>query len=391
MRMNQKKYQVFKKELMKYCVGFILVLSAIFIVSIISSNSEREQLFLEGVIKSQPLMNNTTLKRLGDLYIKLNREFEYQIKEMEIGYANKLNKRGEKIYYGVNGKSNIEEMINEDYVNGIESIVWQKNGADRKDGESNFSDMITVLTTAMQTDIDRYDENIDELFTKLFWATHTFTGTSTDLYPCEHGCAYVKYYCGDDLCQGRDDGVILGHFNTDLKYDPFLVNFYEYIDLAIMANEMSGSGIRELFELFEADGTCEVHADGKESFTKTTKSFRGCEVSAIDCYHGREITKTKTEDGETFVVYYCPHGISNDLPTNCTDYNADYPYCSHEESPEEDEGPVGCSGYYCCNGHTHYYCKGHILCCCFGHTNIKLTINIMYYDEMIKNIEELLN
>lgn len=124
--------------------------------------------------------------------------------------------------------------------------------------------MIAVLDTMLQTDIDKYDEHIDELFIKLFWMTHTFIGDSTDLYPCEHGC---NYYCGDDLCQGRlENGEIAGHFNTNIKYDPFSVNYKYYEELFNLSSSMSGGGsAKELFELFEAEGTCEVHGENKET------------------------------------------------------------------------------------------------------------------------------
>ena len=393
MMINKHKFKMIKKDIMRFIVIGVAIIIIVFITIIITSNGQREQLYIEGAAKSAPLISNEALSRLGNLYIKLNREFEFQIKEVETGYANRYNKRGDKIYYGVNGKENPDEMINDDYVNGIQSIEWQKGGANRKDGESNFADMIAVLSAALESDVDRYDDNIDELFTKLFWMSHTFTGESTELYPCKHGCAWVKYYCGDDLCQDRlSNGEIVGHYNSDIRYDPFSVEYKNYSELANLSATMSGgAGAQELFELYEADVTCEVHGEGKESWKSTTKGFRGCETGDIDCYHGREIEITKTEEGETTVVYTCPHGISNEIPTECSDFNADYPYCTHEETPEEEEGPVGCSGYYCCNGHTHYFCNGHILCCCFGHTNINLTIKIMYYEEMLDEIKKIIN
>ena len=398
--MNNENYKnkMIIKDMIRTIVIFITMIILVFIIIIVISNGERDQLYIEGSLKSSPLISNEAIRRLGDLYIKLNREFEFQIKEVETGYANRFNKKGDKIFYGVNGKENPDEMINDDYVNGIQEIKWQKGGAQRSDGESNFIDMITVLNTMLQTDIDRYDENIDEIFTNLFWMSHTFIGDSTELYPCKHGCDWIKYYCGDDLCQDRlQNGEVVGHFNTNIKYDPFSVNYKYYDELYNLSSSMSGGGSpQELFELFEAEGTCEVHGENKESWKSTTKNFRGCEISMFPCYHGEEIKIEKTEDGITDIVYYCPHGISNDPPTECTDFNDEYPYCPHEcdcegECEHEEEGPVGCSGYYCCNGHDHYFCKGHILCCCFGHTNLILTIKIMYYEEMLDEFKKILN
>lgn len=450
MRINQYKFKMIKKDLIRYTVIAITILIITLIVTIIVSNGEREQLYIEGGLKSTPLISNDTLKRLGNLYINLNREFEQQIKEVEIGYANRVNRRGDRIYYGVNGKENTEEVENDDYVNGIQSITYQKGNADRKDGESNFSDMITVLSTTLGEDIDRYDDSIDELFAKLFWMSHTYTGTSTELYPCEHGCAWTKYYCGDYMCQGTIGTNTVGFYKSDyymgrnneygLMYDPFLIKnkkryqtlmdmlgnrsefktTYQYKDLVpvevsdgeggtetVMQIRTLGdtvvsdaaSDTNEIFELAEIGGICPVCSGGREVFSESTRKFAGC-INHVTCHHG-DIGSVggEGEDDESVTVYW----YMDRNPMNCDNceavYECDFNYddATDEEVDEHrnevckpDE--IGCKGYYVCDtGHEHYACPGHILVCCFGHTNLNLTIKIMYFEEMLDEFKKIIS
>lgn len=448
MRENFYKSRIFKKELFKIFIGAGAILIIVLLSIIIASNNSREQSYLEGEIKSMPLLRNETMKKLGDLYIRLNKDFENEIKTLELSYANRTNKRGDKIYYGVNGKENIDEMINDDYVNGIESITYVKGyDNDRPDGDSNFIDMLAFLTSSLGADIDRYDdEKIEEVFTNLFHLTHTFTGTSTELYPCFHGCAWCKYYCGDSRCQGTLNGNTVGFYKSDmflgkegqygLMYDPFMItkrsnytellnragnegefsNYnkttYQYKDVKITYS-VSDSGSSEnhsivtkgdsvyaeddeIYELCEPEGYCPICSGNRQVFTSTTKKFGGCSTN-VSCHHGQSKHLYRGEDDET--GYWVDWDMGKSVGT-CTNFSVEEAECNHEHTDACDEECTHAScadpvlldtGYYVCNGHEHYACPGHILVCCFGHTNLNLEIKIMYHQEMIETIHNLIN
>lgn len=439
MRQDPYKKEMFKKWLIPKVVGAGIVFIIIIITVIIVSMNERTQIYYEGEVKSIPLLSNDKMKKLGDLYIKKQQEFEQEIMNMEINYANRTNKRGDKIFYGVNGKENPDEVVNNDYVNGIESIKYVKGKAEnRPDGDSNFVDMVSFLSASLGSDIDRYtDEQLLNLFGKLFDLTHTFTGTSTELYPCEHGCSWCKYYCGDYMVQGEVGGNTVGFYQVDeymgqsgkygLMYDPFLASKRSnYTTLKEMAADRSklftifhnkgkykafsngefvsyreektyGRAVTEddeIFELMEAEGYCEVCSYFVRPFRSTTRTFAGCNPD-LTCYHGRPYTESD-EDGNTHLI--CMQCMFRERENGCTNYEAhndcDYEPPENAENVEPhvcENEEIGCDGYYECNGHQHYSCPGHIIVTCFGHTNLNLEIKIMYYEDMIDTIKELLN
>ena len=429
-------------EFMPIIIGGVLVVIVVVIIIIILTMQESNQLYLEGAIKSVPLLRNEKVEKLGDLYIKLNNEFEQEIKNYELTYANRTNKKGDKIFYGVNGKENIDEMINNDYVNGIESIKYVKgNSPGRKDGESNFVDMLTFMSVVFGADIDRYsDEELLKIFDKLFDLTHTFSGTSTELYPCDHGCSYVKYYCGDVRVHGDIGGDSVGYYRSDallnedgeygLMFDPFLVNkkssYTELTELAGDENELKttyqykdvkvtyshtedgtieehsivtkGDTVRpiddEIYSVVEPTGYCPVCSGNRQTFTSTTRKFGGC-VSHVECHcvNANSEIIYKDEDDETgdWVDWY----MGTDK-MNCDNYSVEGAECNHEcdcegECTHECADPeLLDTGYYVCQGHPHFACPGHIVVCCFGHTNLNLEIKIMYYEEMIDTIYNIL-
>lgn len=375
MRQNPYKKEMFKKWLIPRIIGASICLMIILIVVIIVSMNEGTQLFNEGQVKSMPLLSNDKMKKLGDLYIKLNSDFEKEIKDMELNYANRYNKRGDRIHYGVNGKENNDDMINDDYVNGIESIKYVKGNANnRKDGESNFTDMLAFLSVSLGSDIDRYsEEQLSELFIGLFNLTHTFSGTSTELYPCEHGCAWCKYYCGDSRCQGALNGNTVGFYKSDmymgkegeygLMYDPFVINkqsnYTELQDLAgdetknkttyqykVLKSRVVSSGENErteyyigntgdtvvaeddeIYELAEPSGFCPVCSGGRQTFTNTTKKIGGC-ITHVECHHGeiKHIPGEDADDTGTNIFWYM--GRDRKSCDNATAVFA----CTHEHS-----------------------------------------------------------
>ena len=442
MRQDPYKKRLFRNWLIPKVVGAGLILIIIVIVVIVTSLNESSEIYNEGAAKAIPLLSDEKINMLGNLYVNLNNEFEQDIKNMELNYANRTNKRGDKIHYGVNGKENVDEMVNDDYVNGIATISYVKGTANtRKDGESNFTDMLAFLSVAMGSDVDRYsEEELKGIFTELFHLTHTFSGTTTELYPCEHGCAWCKYYCGDSRCQGEVGGNTVGFYKSDLymgiegeyglMYDPFLIskrsNYNELVDMAgdehenrttyqykVIEGKVVGSGdnvryVREIknkgdtvvaeedeiYEMYEPEGYCPVCSGGRQTFTSTTRKFGGC-ITQVECHHG-DILYIPGEEGSegTYIDWYMDrdkgncdnveavHACTHICGESCEGENG----CVHEGRclPED----IGCAGYYVCDeGHDHYACPGHIIVCCFGHTNLNLEMKIMYYEEMIDTLK----
>lgn len=438
MRQDPYKKRKFEEWLIPRLIGAGIIIVIILIVIMITTMYQGEQLYYEGMIKSIPMLNNEKVKILGDTYIELNKEFEQEIKELELNYANRLNKRGDKIHYGVNGKENSDMMINDDYVNGIESIKYIKGKSEnRPDGDSNFIDMITFLSVALGSDIDRYtEEELKDIFTDLFKLTHTFSGNSTELYPCEHGCGFCKYYCGDVRVQGSYGGDIVGFYQCDeymgqsgeygLMYNPFLISkrknyqelielaenetkmktTYQYKDLKITTTYSEGmvneshtivtkgdtvvSGDDEIFLLNEPDGYCYVCSGGNNTFTQTTRKYGGCN-SHVVCHCRDAVSTKKFRDEEDTIGYWVDWCMGEDSG-KCGNYSVHEAECTHDCECEGDcthecADPILLdSGYYVCEGHNHYACPGHIIVCCFGHTNLNLEIKIMYYQDMIDSI-----
>lgn len=437
MRKNNYKFEMIKKDMLRISIVFVSVIIIVLIATVVVMNNQREQLFLEGISKSMPLVSNDKIKMLGDLYISLNRDFEQEIKNLELNYANRTNKRGDKIHYGVNGKENIDAMINEDYVNGIESVTYLKGDAiNRPDGDSNFTDMITFLSVSLGSDMDRYtDDELKEVFKNLFNLTHTFSGTSTELYPCEHGCSWCKYYCGDVRVEGTYGGDTVGFYKCDaylgengkygLMYDPFLIKnrkyyrqleemadrymtSYTYEDIErtfelpedadeddeprekrekVTKTDMVRADTIDLYTLFEPEGYCEVHSGNNEVFSQTTRTFGGC-INHVTCHHGgpQHIYFGSDDEEGTWIDWY----MGKNNTEKCSNVKTVFLCFKDGDNHVCRNQIIGCHGYYECEeGHPHYACPGHILVCCFGHTNLKLEIKIMYYKEMIDTIYNL--
>ena len=428
MRQDPYKKLKFQMWLIPRLVGAGIILIVVIVITIFTTMQQSEQLYLEGLAKSMPLVSNEKLKMFGDLYIELNGKYEKEIKDLQIDYCrNRKNKRGDKIYYGVNGKENVDWMKNLDYVNGYH-ITYEKGDDTKIDGQSNFIDMMAFLSTALGSDMDKYsDEELKTVFTKLFEISHTYMWDSTELYPCEHGCSWCKYYCGDFMCQGTlssregGSGDIVGFYKCDmymgesgrygLMYDPFLITkTYHYPELQEYAgNErelktiFSGTGADhmgvvvceddEMYSIAEIEGICEVCSQGALTFNRTTKTFAGCQQE-LECHHG---TLYGIEEGMITIdppVYSIGDESGHSSCSNCSIV----PGCSHvcgeneEECPHDNhEPPFDADGCWACNGHPHYACPGHVIVTCFGHTDLNLTIKTMYYEEMLDKMIDIFN
>ena len=195
----------FKKFIVKNSKGIIvsvissIILIVVVIIIITQSSLDENLAILEAGLSDIPIIKNDDLQELGRLYSELNDKFEREIDELVTGKANRNNKANQELkHYGVYGQDNANPFKNDDYVNGA-NIKYEKIDASIKDGASNFNDIIAVMAVLYDQKMDMADiEEMKELFTDLFWLSHTFTFDSTELYPCRHGCvAEPNYKCND--------------------------------------------------------------------------------------------------------------------------------------------------------------------------------------------------
>ena len=348
------------KEFIYFGIGTVLII----ILGLIVGNMYlQEMLFIEGIEKSIPLYTEEELREYGNLYKELEKEFEEEIASKIQTYANRTNRRGDRIKYGVYGQYNTEDLLNDDFVDGV-TIKYAKTSG-REDGESNLQDILSAVAILIDQKQSKSEENNKRLIRALYKVSHTFTGTSTDLYPCTHGCFCDYYHCSDIA-----DNPIYDHCN--IKYQPFSITPHdEYDDYS-----------EEEFEIVEPLGECEVCAADS---SKMCYDQRGC-VQDGTCYHGEEDEENGT--------YYLGRGRTEDFVDKCTKCH-DENDCQHEcEGCGGEE--LGCihecnsDCYDCfCDGHEHWCCPdGHYYICCMGHTNITINIRIMYLSEMMEELKK---
>ncbi len=373
------------KEFIYFGIGVVLVV----LIGLIASNMHlQEMLFFEGQEKSVQMYTEDELREFGEIYKEMSLDFENDIGYLIEDYANRTNRAGERIHYGIynhehptddtgkikihNNGQNINAAedghmsdyddsmnifkVNESYIdsdefkNGVTIKYAKTNG--RVDGESNYKDILTVVSMLIDQKQTRDDSNEDnqnikikipELIKKLYKMTHTYQGESTELYSCEKGCRVLFYYCNE---------VDNNYVGTGINLKPFQINshndFDDYSD--------------EDFEIREPDGECEI----------CWHNGKGCVLDSAKCYHG-----TEDEDSD------CKHTMSSE--GDCTNCHAHH-ICTYEGEHDCSESPIGCGGHYDCDGHEHWNCQGHFYVCCMGHTDINVNIKIMYIDEIVNTI-----
>ena len=265
----------FKNFIVKNSKGIIvsvissIILIVVVIIIITQSSLDENLAILEAGLSDIPIIKNDDLQELGRLYSELNDKFEREIDELVTGKANRNNKANQELkHYGVYGQDNANPFKNDDYVNGA-NIKYEKIDASIKDGASNFNDIIAVMAVLYDQKMDMADiEEMKELFTDLFWLSHTFTFDSTELYPCRHGCvAEPNYKCNDVY---KDYNISRIKY---LKYDPFTVRKHDEYE-----NYDSDTDFRIVYP----EGQCTVCG----------KTGSGCErnVNKV-CYHGNSKIK----------------------------------------------------------------------------------------------------
>ena len=246
----------------------IVGISGFLFTSILIMQMSTEEVIniLEAGADTVPIIKNEDLDELGKTYSILNEQFEREINELTMGKANRHNKMDKELnYYGVSGRDN-EVLKNDEYINGIR-IQYKKNNESVNSGDSNFNDIISVMSVLFEQKMDT--KNIDELkeiLTELFWLSHTYTFDSDELYSCKYGCiAENNYKC---------TSVYNEYKNTKyLKYELLQVPYHEeYIDY--------GYDEKENFRVVVPKHSCIVHG-GKGA---------GCiwDENKI-CYHGTSL------------------------------------------------------------------------------------------------------
>ena len=373
------------KEVMYFGIGTSLLI----VVGLVVGNMYlHEILFYEGLEKSLQMFTEEELREYGEIYKDLSLDFENEIGYLIEDYANRTNRAGERIHYGIynhehtrddthkikahnnglninaaedghisdyddsNNTFNVKDSYveSDEFRNGVTIKYAKTNG--RTDGESNFQDILTVVSMLLDQKQTKDETSVDikskvpELIKKLFKMSHTYTGETTELYSCEKGCRVLFYYCNE---------VDSKYASTGIDLQPFPVNPHgEYADYA-----------DEDFDIVEPEDECEICGH----------NGKGCMIDSEKCFHG-------TEDMESG----CKHTMSSE--GDCTKCHAHY-ICTFDGEGDHDcsDNPIGCGGHYDCDGHEHYNCPGHFYVCCMGHADVCINIKIMYADEMVEVIK----
>ena len=390
------------KEFIYFGIGAVLVV----LIGLIAGNMYlQEMLFFEGQEKSIQLFTEEELREYGEIYKEMSLDFENEIGYLIEDYANRTNRAGERIHYGIynhehptddtgkikthqNGEntnksensqlSDLNDAMNtfkvkdsyidtDEFKNGVTIKYAKTNG--RADGESNFKDILTVVSMLIDQKQSKNESTVNikskvpDLIKRLFRISHTYTGESTEVYSCEKGCRVLFYYCNE---------VDNGYVGTGIDLQPFPINphsdFNDYGD--------------EDFELVEPENECVL----------CEHNGKGCELDSKKCYHGNTDTYGEGILGNMGGDY---GGCLNYVAVPRCTYVGEGEHDCHEG--EEIEGEVdsmgnqrvrlGCGGYYKCLGHEHWNCSGHFYICCMGHTNVTVNVKVMYIDELLDVIK----
>lgn len=381
------------KEFKQFGIGVVLVI----ILGLIASNMFlQEMLFFEGVEKSVPLFTEDELREYGEIYKDLSLDFENEIGYLVQDYANRTNRAGERIHYGIynhehtiddtgkikqhNNGQNVNKADDghmSDYDDSYNDFRCQwtyidssefKNGVainhsktvGKSNGESNLKDILTVISMILDQkqsddtykDKDTYKDlktKVPDLLKKLYKMSHTYQGESSELYSCDKGCRVLFYYCNE---------IDSNYANTGIDLSPFEINPHDSFEDYDSDTD---------FTIVEPEGECEICGH----------NGKGCTLDSEKCWHGKEDRKTG-----------CKHYLGQS-PGACTHLISHYECPGHGsgENAYSCTGPIGCEGYWECGGHDHWNCPGHFYICCMGHTDININIKTMYVDEILDVIK----
>lgn len=138
-------------------------------------------------------------------YEQSQAEFQAQIDGITDGYAKTLNKKGDRIPYGVNGGGNPEGNQNQDYKNGV-TLHFDSEKS------NNLEDIVSCVAVVMQQQAEHHKEAL-ELLDCFYKSSHTYDYTESPLYSCDTGCETIRYFCKE---------AENGYPSTDMKFAPYL-------------------------------------------------------------------------------------------------------------------------------------------------------------------------
>lgn len=292
------------------------------------------------ILDTEEHFNNPDYKALEEMgfqqkYEQSQAEFQAQIDGITDGYAKTLNKKGDRIPYGVNGGNNPEGNQNQDYKNGV-TLHFDSEKS------NNLEDILSCVAVVMQQQQADHHEEALELLDCFYKSSHTYDYTESLLYSCDSGCETARYFCNE---------AENGYPSTDMKFAPYL---YE--------------------ELYVPDEghMCEVD---KRNPDMAFEQYAGCEVTGT-CFHNtgddtdnfgrRKPGRNVCSAPEPY--WNCVHSCSSDK-------------CSHDCS----RSSIGCGGYWYCGGHDHYGCpEGHEIKACFGHVDMEMNIHMKSLEELFE-------
>lgn len=267
-------------------------------------------------------------------YEQSQAEFQAQIDGIINGCAKTLNKKGQRIFYGVNGANNRNENQNNDYVSGVTMrFDLEKN--------NNLEDILSCVSVIMRQKQSNYHKEALELLDCFYRSSHTYDYMESPLYSCDSGCESVRYFCNE----AKEN-----YLSTEMKFAPYL---------------------KEKLYLPDREHECEVDRNTEKSF----REYAGCSITGI-CFHN------SGSENDNF-------GRQKPLNSICSNCEP-YWECQHECQKEPcfhncSSTSLGCGGYWYCGGHDHFGCpEGHEAKACFGHVNIEMNIHMKSMEELFE-------
>lgn len=325
----------------------VVIVLVVCLMGVVSDHSKN-------AIVVAPLGNDYDYINWQNYYDSLDNDFMKSLENMVQNYAINTNLKGEKIYYGINGRNNEDGMTNTDYQNGMyyKYIVDEEH----QGRSSNIEDLISIMSVMMSQQMSDYPELTKTTLTWLYNISHSFNYQESPLYACDSACHNIRYECNDNYHEYTD---------TDIRYSPFHAVKKSGGDYEIRTSTNYCLVCNQNYNGGSNTQSCHIANDPDA----TREDYYGC-VSHSSCYHGDSGDMGRTKQGcNNYTAHYsCDHDCDNE---NCT----------HDCSGSA----IGCGGYYECNGHPHYSCDGHDYKCCMGHRDIQMNIRIKFFDE-IKDI-----
>lgn len=304
------------------------------------------------LISTVPFANPEDFDAYQKQYDTLDDNFLMSLENYLGDYATQQNLKGEKIKYGINGQNNESGMENNDYQNGMYyKFITDDEHAGRS---SNIEDVIATMAIMMtQSQSDHRDVAL-KIIEWLYDISHSYTFNESPLYACDSACHNIHYECNDHFHEYSD---------TDIRFNPFHARrksgddyeIREATDYCVVCNETF-------------NGANNTNCIVAQTENPTKEDYYGCVGEPNKCYHGIDgnMGRSIGTCDNFSPIYMCP---GHEYHTATT---AGVKYCS---------GPLGCQGYYECEGHTHYHCPGHEYKCCMGHTDIQMNVQIKFFAE----------